>query len=102
MSQIMPFQPGNNANPKGRPPTGTSLAEYIRKLGGEDGKVYADKLHAIAVEPHDNVNARMTAINTLLERGYGSPPKDINLNGTLNTQTTVTHEYHDQPPKPTT
>lgn len=97
----MPFKPGNNANPKGRPPTGQSLAEYIRKLGGENGKVYADKLHAIAVEPHENVNARLVAIDKLMERGYGSPPKSLDINGTLNTQTTVTHEYHDQPPAKT-
>lgn len=92
------FKPGQSGNPNGRPKTGTSLAEYIRKLGGEDGKVYADKLHTIAVETHDNVNARMTAIGILLERGYGSPPKDINVTGTLETQTTVIHEYHDKPP----
>ena len=85
------FKPGNNANPKGRPPTGQSLAEYIRELGGENGKVYADKLHAIAVEPHDNANARLTALNTLMERGYGSPPKDINLTAKLST--TVVHEH---------
>ena len=87
----MPFQPGNRANPNGRPPTGQSLAEYIRELGGPNGKVYADKLHLIAVEAHDNVNARITALNTLMERGYGSPPKDINLTAKLST--TVVHEH---------
>jgi hypothetical protein len=77
----MPFQPGRSGNPRGRPPTGTSVAEYIRQLGGENGKAYADKLHAIAVGEHDNVNARLTAIGILLERGFGKPPQDVNLGG---------------------
>jgi hypothetical protein len=89
----MGFKPGNRANPKGRPPVGTSLAEYIRKLGGPDGKVYADKLHAIAVEPHKNVQARMTAIGILFDRGFGKTPQDVNLSGKVDTVTTVVHKH---------
>lgn len=89
----MPFKPGQVANPKGRPPVGHSLAECIRKLGGKDGKVYAQKLHDIATLPHDNVNARMTAIGMLLERGFGKPPQDVNHSGKIDTVTTVTHKH---------
>lgn len=94
----MPFKPGNNANPKGRPRTGQSIAEYIRKLGGEDGKVYVDELHTLATLPHDDPRVRMMAIGLLLERGFGKPPQDVNVAGEMKTQTTVVHEYYDKPP----
>ena len=32
-----PFLKGTSGNPAGRPPSGRSLAEYIRALSGEDG-----------------------------------------------------------------
>ncbi len=92
------FGPGNNANPRGRPPVGESIAEYIRHLSGANGKVYVDKLHAIATEEHKNVMARMQAIGVLLERGFGKPPQDVNLKGQLDTRTTVNHHY--DMPKP--
>jgi len=36
---------GVSGNPKRRPRAGEALSEYIRELGGPDGKVYVDKLH---------------------------------------------------------
>lgn len=92
------FKKGQSGNPAGRPPTGKSIAEYIRKLGGEDGKVYVDELHTLATLPHDDPRVRMMAIGLLLERGFGKPPQDVNVAGELKTQTTVVHEYHDKPP----
>ena len=89
----MPFQPGQSGNPAGRPRTGQSLAEYIRKLAGEDGKVYVDKLDAIVQSDKEPVQARLTAIGILLERGFGKPPQDLNLSGQLETHTTVNHHY---------
>jgi hypothetical protein len=94
----MPFAKGNNANPKGRPPTGKSIAEYIRKLGGENGKLYVDILHGVAVDAEQPMPTRLTAMNCLLDRGFGKPPQDVNLGGTVDTRTTVVHEYHDTPP----
>ena len=73
----MRFRPGQSGNPKGRPKVGTSLSEYIRLLGGANGKAYVDKLHAIATEEHPNVNARMQACQILLERGFGKPVQPV-------------------------
>jgi len=70
-----PFQPGQSGNPKGRPAKGTTIAECIRPLGGENGAPYLQRLHAIAFG--DNVRAALSAIAVLLERGYGKVPQDL-------------------------
>ncbi|HEX2594744.1 MAG TPA: hypothetical protein VHL34_24790 [Rhizomicrobium sp.] len=93
----MPFQKGQSGNPKGRPSTGQSIAEYIRKLGGEDGKTYVDELHTLGTTS-DDPRIRMMAIGLLLDRGFGRPPQDVTLGGQVDTRTTVVHEYHDAPP----
>jgi hypothetical protein len=87
------FQKGEVHNPRGRPRTGTSVAEYVRKLSGDDGRAYVDKLHALAVGEHDNFSARLSAINILLDRGWGRPPQAVTLGGQLDTVTTVVHRH---------
>lgn len=75
----MPFQPGQSGNPKGRPKTGIALAEYVRKKGGKNGKLYVDKLHEIATGQHDNLKARLQALNILLDRGWHKPVQGIEV-----------------------
>ena len=60
-----------------------ALADYIRELGGVDGKVYADRLHQIAIGKHKDTRSRLTAIGTLLERVFGKPPQAIEHSGSI-------------------
>lgn len=77
----MPFQKGKSGNPHGRRPVGTTVADYVRQLAGPNAKTYVDHLHRLATEPHDNPRLRIMAIDVLLERGWGKPPQDVNLDG---------------------
>lgn len=89
------FKPGQSGNPKGRPRTGQSLAEYIRRCGGDNGRAYVDTLHALAVGAHDNPSIRLTALKTLLEHGYGKPKEQVEHSGEINLPIRVVHEYHE-------
>lgn len=79
----MGWQKGQSGNPAGRPRSGQAVAEYIRKLAGDDAREYVDELHALATRPHNNVKARLAAIGLLLERGYGKPPQELELTGAI-------------------
>ena len=75
----MPFQPGNNANPRGRPPSGRALAEKIRAKAGDDAAVYVDELHRMALSRRIAPKVRVEVMRVLLDRGFGKPPTDINV-----------------------
>ncbi len=76
----MPFQPGNNANPRGRPRGGLSLAAKIRAKAGDDAAVYVDELHRMALSRRIAPKVRVEVMRLLIERGYGRAPQDINVN----------------------
>ena len=80
-----PFQPGAawTGNRKGRPPVGESVADYIRQLAGPDAKAIVDRLFQIATGEHKDVNARIKAAELLLTRGYGKPPDNLNISGSV-------------------
>jgi hypothetical protein len=85
-SRGRPFRKGVSGNPAGRPAGGVALAEYIRELGGPDGRLYVDKLHDFAIGKHTDSRALLTAIGILLERGFGKPPQTIEHSGRIDSR----------------
>lgn len=87
------FKKGQSGNPHGRPRTGNTIAEHIRKLGGVDGKLYVAQLHAIATGEHSDVNARIKAIEVLLNRGFGKPTELHEHSGVDGEAINIHHHY---------
>jgi hypothetical protein len=56
---------------------GAALAEYVRQLGGADGRLYVDILHALALEATAPPKVRIAAVTQLLDRGYGRRPDEL-------------------------
>lgn len=86
----MPFQKGQSGNPAGRPRLAESLAERVRKLGGERGGRYLSKLHEIALAEGPiafriDVKEQLAALKFLIERGWGKAPQEIILEGAVRT-----------------
>ena len=75
----MPFKPGNNANPRGRPPTGRALAEAIRARCGNDGARYVAELDRMALDKRINAKTRVEIFRLMFERDFGKPPTDIHV-----------------------
>lgn len=65
--------PGQSGNPTGRP---KSLGPMIRH-DTEEGRVLVEALMGIAQEVANPSSARVSAINTLLERGWGKAPQAV-------------------------
>ncbi len=70
------WKKGQSGNPRGRPPTGLAMAEYIRaKVRPRE---LVDKLLDIIRNSKDEGN-RIKAANTLMERGWVKPPQQYEL-----------------------
>ena len=75
----MPFEKGVSGNPRGRPPGGTSVAEYVRAKAGSDGRRYVDLLDELAMDEKQPARIRIDAARILLSRGFGNPPEEIRV-----------------------
>ena len=73
------FKPGESGNPKGRPPGGCSVAEYIREKAGSDGRRYVDLLDGIAMDEKQPTRLRVEAAKILLARAFGSTPQQVDV-----------------------
>lgn len=70
----MPFKPGNNANPKGRPRTEDSAAFAIRKaITDKDWRAMAVSLYGVVMDSEQKGKDRAAAYNALADRAFGKP-----------------------------
>ena len=72
-----PFQKGRSGNPGGRPKVVAEVKELARKHTGKA----IETLVSIMDNPKAAPAARVSAANSLLDRGYGKPPQHITGEG---------------------
>ena len=72
-----PFKKGQSGNPGGRPKVVAEVKELAREHTGEAIKT----LVSIMTNPKSAPAARVSAANSLLDRGYGKPPQHITGEG---------------------
>lgn len=69
------FVKGKSGNPGGRPKVMAAVREYAQKFGREA----IDGLLKIARDTKMDERARVSAWNSVLDRAYGKPPQDLNV-----------------------
>lgn len=72
-----PIQPGQVLNPKGRPPKGYSLAEFIRGKLEDDGGARLERLFLAMYDKATDGNTE--AAKELLTRAYGKPVDSLEI-----------------------
>jgi hypothetical protein len=72
-----PFKKGQSGNPGGRPKVVAEVKELAREHTGKA----IETLVAIMSNPKAAPAARVSAANSLLDRGYGKPPQHISGEG---------------------
>ena len=72
-----PFKKGQSGNPGGRPKVIAEVKELAREYTGEA----IETLVSIMTSPKAAPAARVSAANSLLDRGYGKPPQHITGEG---------------------
>ena len=72
-----PFKKGQSGNPGGRPKVIAEVKELARAHTGEA----IQTLVSIMTNPKSAPAARVSAANSLLDRGYGKPPQHITGEG---------------------
>jgi Family of unknown function (DUF5681) len=73
----MSFKKGQSGNPGGRPKAIAEVKEPAREHTGEAIQTLVSKM----TNPKSAPAARVSAANSLLDRGYGKPPQHITGEG---------------------
>ena len=78
----MAFRKGEGGRPLGATNrAGREAALLFKKLGGPNGKRYAQQLHELAVGKHDDVHARIKALAIIAPYIWGKPTETHQLIG---------------------
>jgi len=74
---LKPFQAGKSGNPGGRPKIPQHIREMARALTEEAIETAAQ----IMRNPEETGTARMSAVNAILDRGWGKPSQPLDGDG---------------------
>jgi hypothetical protein len=85
-----PFPPGNSANPGGRPKLPEDV-KHVRELARQY-TVQAVQTLAKVMESSNSDSAKVSAANTLLDRGWGKAESTTNVNVNRNVRDLSTAE----------
>lgn len=85
-SKATQFKKGQSGNPGGKAPIVTSDGKSITEIAREHTQDAINTLASICKTPTEPAAARVSAAQHLLDRGWGRPKQDIDLNAK------VTHE----------
>lgn len=78
----MPFKQGQGGRPTGaRNRVSKDARDVFVKLGGPDGKRYAEELHALATAPGGDVHVRIKALSIIAPYLWGRPTERVELGG---------------------
>ncbi|MCJ2054773.1 DUF5681 domain-containing protein [Methylobacterium sp. J-070] len=74
-SNLKPFQPGQSGNPNGRP----RIPDDVKALARSYTREAIETAAEIMRNPEETGTARMSAINTILDRGWGKAPQHVTV-----------------------
>lgn len=74
-------------------PLTLSATDLFHQLGGPGGRAYAEMLHRLAIEPHDDPGVRIKALSVIAPFIWQRLPDRHEATGTLTGVTHVIHEY---------
>jgi len=77
------WQKGQSGNPAGRVPKDRVLQTYVATKT-HDGRKMVDELWSIALDAKIRVRDRIKAMEILLERGFGKPVQQVEVDGQVN------------------
>ncbi|MCJ2101973.1 DUF5681 domain-containing protein [Methylobacterium sp. E-046] len=74
-TNLKPFAPGQSGNPGGRP----RLPDDVKALARGYTREAIETAAEIMRDPEETGTARMSAINTILDRGWGKAPQHVTV-----------------------
>lgn len=90
----MPWKKGQSGNPLGKKNINAPTVKALFcALGGPHGKRYAEMLHQLAVEPHDDPHVRVKALGIIASYVWGKPKETVELSAPDGKPLVIVHEH---------